>query len=187
MAEETIDAVQKYLSGIVTPSLTPRHLLSGSEGYDANYAKTLVTQFRISGDTARHLAEKFGTVAPTVLALALANPRLLSRILPDSPSILAEVVYGIRYEMASSIEDILARRIGLQQFSWRDAMVAAPIVAPLLAGELGWSQTQMREAIEAYTGKMKRLMLVSGVVGDGSNGGVATNENAPTVSKERKV
>jgi len=31
MAEETIDAAQKYLSGIVTPCLTSHHRLSGSK------------------------------------------------------------------------------------------------------------------------------------------------------------
>jgi glycerol-3-phosphate dehydrogenase len=187
MAEETIDAVQRYLSGIVTPCLTPHHPLSGSEGYDMNYAKTLVTEFNIPADTAYHLAEKFGTAAANVLALALANPRLLARIVPDSPSILAEVVYGIRYEMAVSIEDILARRIGLQLSSWRDAIVAAPIVAPLLADELGWSQAQMGTAVEEYTNKINRLMVVSGVTGEGSKGGVTSNENAPTISNERKI
>ncbi len=173
MAEETIDAAQKYLSGIATPCLTSHHRLSGSEGYDLNYAKALVTEFDIPADTACHLAEKFGTVAPAVLALALASPRLLSRVLPDTPSILAEVVYGIRYEMANSIEDILARRIGLQPLSWRDAMIAAPIVAPLLAGELGWSHAQMGEAVEEYTSQIKRLMAVAGVAGNGSEAGGA--------------
>jgi glycerol-3-phosphate dehydrogenase len=138
-----------------------------------NYAKALVTEFDIPADTACHLAEKFGTVAPAVLALALASPRLLSRVLPDTPSILAEVVYGIRYEMANSIEDILARRIGLQPLSWRDAMIAAPIVAPLLAGELGWSHAQMGEAVEEYTSQIKRLMAVAGVAGNGSEAGGA--------------
>jgi glycerol-3-phosphate dehydrogenase len=82
---------------------------------------------------------------------------------PDSASILAEVVYGIRYEMAVSIEDILARRIGLQLFSWRDAITAAPIVAAYLADELGWSLTQSQEAIQQYTDKINRLLVAVGL------------------------
>ena len=178
MAEETIDAAQKCLDGVVTRSLTAHRRLSGSEGYDVNYPRTLVKEFGIAADTAHHLSEKFGTVASTVLALTLANPRLLSRIIPDSPAILAEVVYGIRCEMATSIEDILARRIGLQLFSWRDAIVAAPIVAPFLADELGWSQTQMKEAVEEYMRKINRLMVTAGIIGDdpgGSTGGSLTS------------
>ncbi len=175
MAEETIDAVQKNLNGNATRSLTPHYPLLGSDGYDPNYAKKLVAEFHVPADTARHLAEKFGTEAPAVLALASDDPRLLSRIVPDSPSILAEVVYGVRYEMAVSIEDILARRIGLQMFSWRDAIAAAPIVAQSLAGELGWSESQIREAVEEYIRRITRLMVLAGVVGEGSDAGVATH------------
>src|SRR5271170_7041410 len=163
MAEDTIDAVQKYLGGSLTPSRTPHYRLSGSEGYDASYSRRLASQFHLSEVTARHLAEKFGTAASDVLAPAQQNPRLLSRIVPDSPSILAEVVYSIRHEMAVTIEDILARRIGLQLFSWRDAITAAPIVAAYLADELGWSLTQSQEAIQRYTDKINRLVVAVGL------------------------
>lgn len=163
MAEDTIDAVQRYLGGSLTPSRTPHYRLSGSEGYDASYSRRLASQFHLSEDTAQHLAEKFGTAASDVLAPAQQNPRLLSRIVPDSPSILAEVVYSIRHEMAVTIEDILARRIGLQLFSWRDAITAAPIVAAYLADELGWSLTQSQEAIQRYTDKINRLVVAVGL------------------------
>jgi glycerol-3-phosphate dehydrogenase len=163
MAEDTIDAVQRYLGGSLTPSRTPHYRLSGSEGYDASYSRRLASQFHLSEVTARHLAEKFGTAASDVLAPAQQNPRLLSRIVPDSPSILAEVVYSIRHEMAVTIEDILARRIGLQLFSWRDAITAAPIVAAYLADELGWSLTQSQEAIQRYTDKINRLVVAVGL------------------------
>lgn len=163
MAEETIDAVEKYIKGVSTRSLTPEHPLSGSDGYDSNYARKLETDFGVSAATAGHLAEKFGTTAPSVLAPTVQNPALLARIVPDSPSILAEVLFCIRYEMAVSIEDVLARRIGLQLFSWRDAILAAPIVGQCLADELGWSEMQTREAIEEYTNKINRLLATLGL------------------------
>jgi glycerol-3-phosphate dehydrogenase len=117
----------------------------------------------VSAATARHLAEKFGTTASSVLMPTVQTPALLSGIVPHSPSILAEVLYCIRYEMAVSIEDILARRIGLQLFSWRDAIVAAPIVAQFLEDELGWSQMQTRGAVEQYTNKINRLLATVGL------------------------
>jgi glycerol-3-phosphate dehydrogenase len=163
MAEDTVNAVERYLKGIATPSLTPHHPLSGSEGYNSDYANKLASQFHIASDTARHLAEKYGTVAARVLAPTVENPALLSRIVPDSPSILAEVLYSIRYEMAVSIEDILARRVGLQLFSWQDAIQAAPLVAQSLAQELGWSRTQMQQAIQQYVDKIDRLLAAAGL------------------------
>jgi glycerol-3-phosphate dehydrogenase len=76
---------------------------------------------------------------------------------------MTEVLYCIRYEMATSIEDILARCIGLQLFSWREAITAAPVVARCLADELGWSQSQMQEAVSQYTGKINRFLEVVGL------------------------
>jgi len=169
MAEDTIDAVEKYLKGTVTPSLTPLHPLSGAEGYDKNYSERLASQFHIPADTARHLGEKFGTVADKVLAPTVNNPRLLQLVVPGFPALNAEVVYSIRYEMAVSIEDILARRIGLQLFSWKYAISAAPHVAQCLAEELGWSETQKQEAINQYTKKINRFLEVAGLSGKESD------------------
>jgi glycerol-3-phosphate dehydrogenase len=163
MAEGTINAVEQYLKGKVTASLTAHHRLSGSEGYDKNYPERLASQFQISADTARHLAEKFGTLADQVLAPTVNNPRLLLRVVPGFPAIMAEVLYSIRYEMAVSIEDILARRTGLQLFSWEYAITAAPHVAQCLADELGWSGTQKREAVDLYINKITRFLKVAGI------------------------
>jgi glycerol-3-phosphate dehydrogenase len=65
--------------------------------------------------------------------------------------------------MPVSIEDILARRIGLQLLSWRDAITAAPVVAAYLANELGWSSAQSQEAIQQYTDKINRLLVAVGL------------------------
>jgi glycerol-3-phosphate dehydrogenase len=163
MAESTINAVEKYLKGAVTPSLTPDHPLSGAEGYDENYPERLASEFHIPADTAHHLAEKFGTVADKVLAATVNNPHLLLRVVPGFPAIMAEVRYSIRHEMAVSIEDILARRTGLQLFSWEYAIAAAPHVAQCLADELGWSGTEKREAINQYIKKISRFLEVAGI------------------------
>jgi glycerol-3-phosphate dehydrogenase len=113
--------------------------------------------------TAHHLAEKFGTIAHKVLAPTSENPRLLSRIVLGFPAVMAEVLYCIRFEMATSIEDILARRIGLQLFSWRDAMTAGPVVARCLADELGWSQSQMHGVMDQYNHKINRFLEAAGL------------------------
>ncbi len=163
MAEDTINAVERYLKGTTTPSLTPQHPLSGAEGFDKNYPERLATKFHIPADTARHLAEKFGTVADKVLATTVNNPRLQLRVVSGFPAITAEVLYCIRHEMAVSIEDILARRTGLQLFSWECAIAAAPYVAQCLADELGWSEKQKQEAVIRYIKKINRFLEVAGI------------------------
>jgi glycerol-3-phosphate dehydrogenase len=68
--------------------------------------------------------------------------------------------------MAISIEDILARRIGLQMLSWRDAIRAAPVVGALLAQDLGWSAAQMQEAVGQYVSKINRFLGAAGLAAD---------------------
>jgi glycerol-3-phosphate dehydrogenase len=46
----------------------------------------------------------------------------METIIAGGGAIRAEVVYGVRYEMAATIEDVLARRLGMQFYSWSDCI-----------------------------------------------------------------
>ena len=98
-----------------------------------------------------------------VLNLTKDNPGLKKSIVAGSAPVLAEVVYGIGEEMATSIEDILARRTGLQLFSWEQSRAAAPAVGAVMARELGWSPGQQKDAVEDYVYKISRLMRLIGL------------------------
>jgi glycerol-3-phosphate dehydrogenase len=54
--------------------------------------------------------------------------------------------------MAQNIEDVLARRTGIQVHSWKNAVAAAPLVGKLLGRELGWSKEATCKAIGNYVG-----------------------------------
>jgi glycerol-3-phosphate dehydrogenase len=86
--------------------------------------------------------------------------RLFSKhLIEGSPSIPAEVAYGVREGMATTIEGVLARHIGLRLFSWERAIAAAPAAGSIMAGECGWSPGQQKDAVEEYVNKITRLML----------------------------
>jgi glycerol-3-phosphate dehydrogenase len=163
MAEDTIDAVQKYLGVPVTDCRTRHYPLSGSEGYERDYWRKLADRYDICASTAHHVAQKFGTNAPRVLDLARENSRLRAPIVEGAPPIQAEVVYSVRHEMARTIEDVLARRIGLELHSWREAIKAAPVVASLLAKEFGWLAPQMQSAVAEYVTKINRSLTTAGL------------------------
>ncbi|HVS82729.1 MAG TPA: FAD-dependent oxidoreductase [Pyrinomonadaceae bacterium] len=163
MAEDTIDHVQRYLGASVIDSPTRHHPLCGSENYSADYWRTLMTGYRVSESSARHLAGKFGTRAPQVLQLAVEQPALMQPIIVGLAPLRAEIVFAIREEMAESIEDILARRIGLQVYDWRLTIQAAPVVAFHLAQELGWSPSETHHAVELYTSKVNRMLETIGL------------------------
>lgn len=163
MAEDTIDAVQKHLGVPKTECPTTDHRLAGSEGYRPDYFESLVREYGISQESARHLAEKFGTRAPGVLELTRETPDLAQLLLEGHPVLRAEVVYCIRSEMAVTIEDVLLRRTGMQLFSWRVAMEGAPAVAAILGKELGWSTEAERAATQQYVSKINRLLQLAGL------------------------
>jgi glycerol-3-phosphate dehydrogenase len=162
MGQETIDKVQEHLGVPLAPSPTPHHPLAGSEGYAPDYWQRLVSEHRISGATAHHLARKYGTLAPEVLGLAKAEPLLGELLVSGAAPIRAQVVYSVRHEMARTVEDVLARRIGLQLFDWRLAVRAAPVVAALLREELGWTADEERAAAGGYIAKINHMLSAAG-------------------------
>ncbi len=163
MAEDTIDAVERRLNRTPVPSRTSSYPLAGSDGFAAESWRHLVAGFGISEMSARHLSEKFGSRAPQVLALARENPDLAAPLAHGLAPLKVEVVFCARHEMALSIEDVLARRIGLESYGWREAVAAAPAVAELLAVELCWTAEQKGRALEEYVARIEGQMHEVGV------------------------
>ena len=169
MAEDTITATQKYLGMPVTPALTRNHPLTGSRGFTAEYWLSLVKDYGISEPAARHLVERYGTTAPVVLELAKQDAELGKPLVEGFAPIRAEVVYSAS-EMAATIEDVLARRIGLEFFSWRAAQQAAPIVGALLGRELGWTAAQTESSVQEYVSRIDKYFRVAGLASASARG-----------------
>jgi glycerol-3-phosphate dehydrogenase len=163
MAEDTIHVVQKALGLPQTESLTRNHILHGGEGFTDDYWKKLCRAHPISEGTARHLAAKFGTASERILELTVEDPTFMQPIHAEGRAIRAEVVYAVRYEMAATIEDVLARRVGMQFYSWTDCIDAAPIVGSLMMKELQWSTAFTRDAITGYAEKIEHLLDSAGL------------------------
>lgn len=163
MAEDTINAVQDMLGVGRQATSTRHHRLAGAQGYTPDQWKLLASEHGLAETAARHLSEKFGGEAFAMLAIIDENPELKLPLVSGASPIRAEVVYCARHEMAVTIEDVLARRIGLQFFGWKMAMEAAPVVAQLLARELGWTEQQTQQAIHEYISKIERSLEAIGL------------------------
>jgi glycerol-3-phosphate dehydrogenase len=163
MAEDTINAVQKALGVAVTACLTKSHVLHGGEGFTEDLWEEIVATYSISKATAKHLTGKFGTAAWNVLELTRENANLLRPVVPGSAPIQAEVVYSVREELAAEIEDVIARRTGIQFYSWREAIQAAPVVGSLMAQELQWPDTEAKSAVTDYIAKINHLLERAGL------------------------
>jgi glycerol-3-phosphate dehydrogenase len=163
MAEDTINAVQKALGVAVSESPTRTHVLHGGEGFTSDLWEKLIRIYPVSEETAHHLSAKFGTAAWNVLELTRTNANLAQPLIPGSAQIQAEVVYAVRGELAATIEDVVSRRLGLQYYSWRDAIKAAPVVGSLMAQELQWPSAQERDAVTRYVERINFFLQRAGL------------------------
>jgi glycerol-3-phosphate dehydrogenase len=82
----------------------------------------------------------YGSDLPMLRALSREDATLEVLIHPRLPFRLREVVWSARHEMARTVEDVLARRTRALFLDARAAIEAAPVVASLLARELGRSE-----------------------------------------------
>ena len=158
MAHDALEEVCRNIPGIaqsaqgrVTPaSTTQEHTLVGAEDHDPEQWKKLFETYGLEADICRHLASKYGSLAHKVANIAHDCPELRERIVPLFPFLKAEIIYTVRFEMARTIRDFLARRIRLEILDWEAAKQAAPVVARWMGQELGWSEAETQENIHAY-------------------------------------
>ncbi len=103
-----------------------------------------------------HLAV-YGSDAPRLRALIAERPEWSRPLHACLPCLCGEVVWAARYEMARTVEDVLARRTRALFLHARASIEAAAAVAALMAAELGrdadWEQKQVesfRQVAEGY-------------------------------------
>jgi glycerol-3-phosphate dehydrogenase len=89
----------------------------------------------------------YGSDAPAVRKLMETDPSLSEPLHGALPYTGAEVVWGVREEMARTVEDVLARRTRALFLNACAAIEMAPLVAALMARELGrdaaWEAAQV--------------------------------------------
>lgn len=136
MAADTVDAVEQHFDH-KSRSKTKRLPLRGANGWNATGAP-------------EHLVERYGGDAGAVVALATADPQLREPLVPGLPYWRAEAVYAARHEMARTVDDVLSRRTRARLLARDASDDAAPVVAALLAAELGWSAEEEQRQVDAY-------------------------------------
>ncbi|HSL59978.1 MAG TPA: glycerol-3-phosphate dehydrogenase C-terminal domain-containing protein, partial [Acidimicrobiales bacterium] len=142
MAEHTVDLVAERLGAprSARRSRTRRLALFGARGRPGAAA----------GSLEAHLVGRFGTEADEVRALIAFDPTLAEPLVPGQPYLRAEAVHAARHEMVTTLDDVLVRRTRAHLFDRRASEAAAPDVAELLAGELGWSAEETERQLDRY-------------------------------------
>ena len=100
----------------------------------------------------------YGTDADAVRRLATEDPQLDQPLHPELPYHGRDVIWGVREEMARTVEDVLARRTRSLLLNARASMEAAPVVARLMAREMGHGETWIRAQCEAFVTLAQRYV-----------------------------
>ena len=91
------------------------------------------------------------------------RPGLGEPLVPGLPYIRAEAVYAARYEMATTLDDVLARRTRGPAARRLATAAAAADVAALVAPELGWSAAEQAAQVDTYLAAAGREREVPGL------------------------
>ena len=137
MAQDTVD------QAIVVGGLDPRACateeldLHGHPGADAS-----------TSDGPRSF---YGSDLAAIDALERERPELAQPLDAALPYRMSEVLWGVRHEMARTVEDSLSRRTRSLLLDARAALRAAPAVAKVMAHELGLDAQWQQDQLAAFT------------------------------------
>lgn len=159
MAADTIDEVlaevldADRVTRLRQRSKTKNLKIHGANGYEELMASA-DSLSPLGGDEVRRLADRYGSDATTVLAIAESDPSMAELLVPGLPYLRAEAIFAVRYEMATTVDDILSRRTRAR-LEVRDASAdAAFAVAALLAPELGWDEAEQARQVADYRARI---------------------------------
>jgi glycerol-3-phosphate dehydrogenase len=103
----------------------------------------------------------YGADLSGIHTLIKTKPELEERIHQKLPYTKAEVVWGVRNEMARTVEDILARRTRSLFLDAKVSVEMAPIVAKLMAQEMNENETWELKQVHEFTKLAKNYILES--------------------------
>jgi glycerol-3-phosphate dehydrogenase len=166
MATELVDVVAARLRELdgrrVPPSSgTDREPLPGGEVRDLELLVREMVKESVPEAAARHLVASYGAEGVAVANLAAREPALAKPLLEGLPILVAEVVHQARREMALSVSDVLVRRLHLFHRHPSQATEVSPVVAGLLARELGWNAAQEAMSLANYLNEVQRMRLAT--------------------------
>jgi glycerol-3-phosphate dehydrogenase len=167
MAADSVDEVARVLGHDggrrIRRSQTKQLALRGAGGMEELRAPGVAERLDTTPPMLEHLVGRYGGEARTLLAMVRKQPELGEPLVPTLPYLKAEARYAARYEMATTLDDILARRTRAHLLARDACAAAASDVARLVAGDLGWSDAEAESQAESYRATVAAERSASGL------------------------
>jgi Glycerol-3-phosphate dehydrogenase len=142
MAEDVIRQMEKALGRTRTTSVTHDMPLHGAGQADWNDPWYF-----------------YGSDAAAIRDLISAQPVLQEALSTSLHIRRAQVIWGVRHEMACHVEDFLARRTRALFLYAREALRIAPVIAAIMARELQQDSSWEQRQLESFTALAKSYLL----------------------------
>ncbi len=101
----------------------------------------------------------YGSDRLEITKLIKEKPELGEKLHERLPYLKAEVIWGVRKEMAMTVEDVLARRTRAILLDAKASVEMAPEVARLMADELGYTGKWQKEQVDEYNTVAEEYIL----------------------------
>jgi glycerol-3-phosphate dehydrogenase len=167
MAADTVDAVldlvtERARSRAHRRCPTADLSLRGADGYDELVASADAHP-GVAPEVVTHLADRYGGEARTLLAMLAADPDLARPLVPGLPYVRAEARYAARYEMATTLDDVLTRRTRARILAAEATAAAAGDVAGLVAPDLGWDDAEADRQVASFRASVEAERAAAGL------------------------
>ncbi len=152
MAADVVDRAARRLPG-TRRSRTADIPLLGADGYQRMWSNRadLARRSGVPVGVLEHLLDRYGTLAPEVLALAGEYPGALA----GAPEYLAaEVAYAALAEGALHLDDVLTRRTRVSIETPHRGVESAEHAAEVMGRVLGWSEENRRTEVAHYRARV---------------------------------
>jgi len=80
----------------------------------------------------------------------IGQPSAEDRILPELPYLWIEVSMAVESEMATTLEDVMVRRLGLFYEAWDQGLAVTAKVAERMGSHLGWDAARQEREVQEY-------------------------------------
>lgn len=152
MAEDAVDFALGPKRAAELPSETATTPLVGAAGYHAyaRRASEIADTYAWSEAMVAHLLHRYGSALPELLDLVDARPDLGRPLAGTDAYLRAEIVYGVTYEGALHLEDMMTIRTRLTYEVRNHGLAAVEEITELMAVDLGWDEARRQFELDAY-------------------------------------
>ncbi len=160
MASEVVAEVERKLGRQSRRAPTATAPLPGGDLSSVEAAMEEARAVTGQSDIAERLVNAYGSGWRHVWGHATRIPGGTTRLLPQLPYVMGEMLYAVEREMAVTLGDLLIRRTRLA-FETRDhGWSVAPAVADAVSRLLAWDAARRARALEDFRVEIERIFAV---------------------------